>query len=96
MFVPRGGLLTVPILGDTVGAAAFDTRTFGTFGRPSDFDPRIMVALQDTQEWDKLVCWICVIWIASPPYPDGISRNLEDGMLLLFRQRPDSIQSLKN
>jgi len=61
----------------------------------SDYDPRVAVALQDAQEWVKLAYWICTIWIQWPLNLDEISRDLEHGMLLLFRQQPGSIEKLE-
>lgn len=58
-------------------------------------DPQVMVSLQDAQEWDKLSCWICAIWIALSPDMDGILRDLEHAMRLLFHQRPDSIKKVE-
>ena len=59
------------------------------------YDPHIMTSLQAAQEWDKLACWICVVWLEWPLYLDVLSRYLERAMLLLFHQRPDSIAKLE-
>ena len=59
------------------------------------YNPRIMTSLQAAQEWDKLACWICVVWLEWPPYLDVLSRNLEYAMLLLCHQRPDSVTKLE-
>ena len=59
------------------------------------YDSRVMISLQATREWDKLACWICVVWLEWSLYLDVLSRDLEHAMLSLFRQRPDSIQKLE-
>jgi len=64
-------------------------------GEFSNYGPQIMVSLQDAQEWDKLACLICAVWMECSQHPDRISRDLEYGMLLLFRQQPDSIRKLE-
>lgn len=51
---------------------------------------RIMNSLEDAEEWDKLGCWMGVIWMA------GITtEDLERVTLLLFRQRPCAIETLE-
>ena len=61
----------------------------------ANYDPQILTSLQDTQEWDRLACWICFVWMELSLYPDGKLGGLERGTTLLFRQRPDSIQKLE-
>ena len=69
---------------------------------------QVMVSLEDAQEWDKLECWIGVVWINWPPEnvdttgdsratKDGgvTGRGLEDVMLSLFHHQPGSIQRLQ-
>ena len=61
----------------------------------ANYDPQIMSSLRDTQQWDKLACWICAVWLEWPSRPDETSRDLKDGVVLLFRQRPGSVQMLE-
>ena len=69
---------------------------------------QVMVSLEDAQEWDKLECWIGVVWINWPPediettedsrvikYGGVTVRGLEDVMLLLFNHHPGAIQRLQ-
>lgn len=65
------------------------------FPRAPDYDPHIMTSLHAAQEWDKLACWICVVWVEWPPYAKRLSRDLGRVMLSLFRQRPDSLQKFE-
>ena len=68
---------------------------------------QVMVSLEDAQEWDKLECWVGVVWINWPPenIDTGDSREMEDGgvtgrglediMLSLFHNHPGVIQRLQ-
>ena len=69
---------------------------------------QVMVSLEDAKEWDKLECWIGVVWINWPPKDidttegsktteDGgvTARGLEDVMLSLFHHQPGAIQRLQ-
>ena len=60
-----------------------------------DTDARkIAKSLIDAQEWDKLECWIGIVWMYSESA--GIKEeDLEHSMLLLFRQRPGAAQKLE-
>ena len=52
--------------------------------------------LEGAEEWEKLGCWVGVVWMAWPPEDDMPTEgDLEDAMLLLFRKRPDAIQKLE-
>jgi hypothetical protein len=55
----------------------------------------ITAFLKDSQEWDKLECWIGVIWMVWPPGTGGTIEDIEHAMLSLFCQRPGAIQKLK-
>ena len=57
--------------------------------------PQIIVSLRDAQEWDKLACWTCAIWIALSHNLDGMPGDLEHAMRLLFHQRPDSVRKVE-
>ena len=58
---------------------------------------KIAKSLIDTQEWDKLECWIRIVWLSSSSL--GVVRvteeNLESSMLSLFCQRPGAAQELQ-
>ena len=51
--------------------------------------------LVESQEWDKLECWMGVIWMAWPPETDAMMEDLERMMVSSFRQRPDAAQKLE-
>ena len=55
---------------------------------------KIAKSLIDTQEWDKLECWIGTVWTVSESA--GITEeDLEHSTLLLLRQRPGAAQKLE-
>ena len=58
----------------------------------------ITKSLVEAQEWDKLECWIGVVWM-SLGVVDGIEEeieeDLESSMMLLLRRRPRATQKLK-
>ena len=54
----------------------------------------IMYSLADEAEWDKLECWIGVIWMVWPPVGRNSAGDLERVTRLLFRELPGSIQRL--
>ena len=67
-------------------------------GKPRDltsYDPQIIISLQDTQEWDRLACWVCFVWMEWSLRLDGMLGDLERGTTLLFRQLPGSIRKLE-
>ena len=59
--------------------------------------PAIAKSLIETQEWDKLECWIVIGWALSKRPDNGgmTEEDLERSMVLLFRQRPDAAQKLQ-
>ena len=62
----------------------------------SAYDPRFMAHLESAEEWDKLRCWVGVVWMAWPPEDNMLTEgDLKDAMLLLFRKQPDAIQKLE-
>jgi len=62
----------------------------------SPYNPHTMKSLKDAGEWDKLKCWVGVIWMIWPPEGGKTTEgDLEDIMLLLFHQQSDAIQDLK-
>ena len=60
------------------------------------YNSRIMTQLIDAQEWDKLECWMKVVWMIWPP---GVGVMMEEDldrpMVLLFQQRPGAVQKLE-
>jgi len=60
------------------------------------YNPQIMISLQDAQEWDKLKCWVSVMWLVWPPgCGQTTEEDLENVMLSLFHQQPGALQKLE-
>ena len=60
------------------------------------YNPRIMTQLINAQEWDKLECWMGIIWMVWPPGAGVMAEeDLDRSMVLLFRQRPGASQKLE-
>ena len=62
-------------------------------------DLHIMASLEKDQEWEKLECWMGIVWIVWPPQ-DGktteeYNREVEAVMLSLFYRRPSATQKLE-
>ena len=57
----------------------------------------ITKSLIEVQEWSKLECWIGIIWAGYKPLSDLeiTEEDLENSMVLLFRQRPGAVQKLE-
>ena len=59
------------------------------------YDPHVVAFLTGAEDWDKLECWMGIVWIKWPP---GVGETTEEELerltLLLFRQRPGAIQKL--
>ena len=54
-----------------------------------------MKSLVEAREWDKLESWIGIVWMFSRGAERRTQEDLENPMLLLFRQRPDAAQNLE-
>jgi len=59
--------------------------------------PHTMKSLEDAKEWDKLECWMGIIWIKQSMDEElGVDKELEHLTLSLFQQRPGAIQRLEH
>ena len=99
-------LLLLNVIQSSEGVQGLSRRYWGLLGeltiscswrlRGYAWSSQITTFLKDSQEWDKLECWIGVVWMVWPPGTGGtIKEDVERAMLSLFRQRPDAIQKLK-
>jgi hypothetical protein len=60
------------------------------------YNPHTMTSLEASKEWDKLECWMGVVWMIWPPEKGETTEEvLECVMLSLFHQWPGAIQKLK-
>ena len=63
---------------------------------PPTYNPQIMASLVDAQEWDKLECWVGVVWMVwTPEDGETMDKDLECGMRSLFHHQPGAIQKLQ-
>ena len=51
-------------------------------------------SLVEAQEWDKLECWIGVVWMSLPGAEGWAEEDLENPMVLLFHRQPGAAQKL--
>jgi len=64
--------------------------------RNDPYIPYIMASLEDAREWDKLECWITIVWLVWPPEgSEPIEEDLKHVMLSLSHQQPGVIQKLE-
>ena len=58
------------------------------------YTSQVMAPLLKAREWDKLECWIGVVWMTWPLETDATMEDVEHAMILLFHQRPGAVQKL--
>ena len=58
------------------------------------YDSHVTEFLLEAQEWEKLECWLGVVWMTWKPETDNMTEDLQDATKLLFRQKPDAIRKL--
>ena len=58
------------------------------------YSPQVTTSLLEAQEWDRLECWIDVVWMIWPPETDETTGDFEHTMKSLFRHRPGAAQKL--
>ena len=59
------------------------------------YNPQTTVSLAEAQEWEKVECWMGIVWIIWPPGTGrATEKDLEHLTLSLFRKRPDAIRKL--
>ena len=70
---------------------------FWSYGLADDttYNPHTIASLESSGEWDKLKCWLCVVWMVWPPGGETTEDNLEHVMLSLSHQRPGAILELE-
>jgi len=60
------------------------------------YSPQTAMSLKEAEEWDKLECWMGVVWILWPPEKGQTTEeDLGDVTLSLFHQQPGAIQRLE-
>ena len=62
--------------------------------RRATYDPQVMASLSEAHEWDKLECWMGVVWMAWPPETEEMTEGFERVTVSLLRHRPGATQKL--
>lgn len=60
-----------------------------------NYEVQVMVSLEEGREWDKLECWMGIVWFILLPKADSIPQDLERATLSLLRQRPGAAEKLE-
>jgi len=65
--------------------------------RYTPYDPHIMESLEEAEEWDRLECWIGIVWAMWGPdcRVHWRAANLEPATLSLFRKKTGAYQKLE-
>jgi len=59
------------------------------------YSPHVMASLKEVGEWDKLECWIGIVWMLYPPEGGKTEEEeLRHTTLSLFHKKPDAIHKL--
>ena len=56
------------------------------------YNPDVTTFLVEGEELDKLECWMGVVWMAWPPEPGNVIKDLEDAMEMLEKERPGAVR----
>ena len=62
--------------------------------RDPGYSPEVATSLLEAQEWDKLECWMGVVWIGWLPWTNTTVEDVDCAMVSLFHQQPDAVQKL--
>ena len=63
-------------------------------GRGIAYNPHVTAYILEAKEWDKLECWMGIVWATWPPETDDTAEDLRRVMELLFRQRFGAVLQL--
>ena len=63
-------------------------------GGYTTYSPQVTVSLLEAEEWDKLECWMGIVWITRPPETEETTEDLKCAMVSLFRHRPGAATKL--
>ena len=58
------------------------------------YSPYVTASLLKAEEWDKLECWMGVVWMVWPPMAGIVGEDLKCAMASLFHQRPHAVRNL--
>ena len=57
------------------------------------YNPDVATSLVNGEEWDKLECWMGIVWMAWPREPGNVASELKVGMESLEKERPGSLRN---
>ena len=84
--------LSHPYWGMLIELLILESRSLGGV----TWSPCIAASLEGDQGWDRLECWVGVVWMVWPPEVGGAAwEEVGHAMLSLFRQRPAAIPKLE-
>ena len=58
------------------------------------YTPHVTSSLLENQEWDKLECWMAIVWVLWPPVTEDVAEDLKQAMEVLFHKKPSAVQKL--
>ena len=58
------------------------------------YTPHVTSSLLENQEWDKLECWMAIVWVLWPPVTEDVAEDLKQEMEVLFHKKPSAVQKL--
>ena len=58
------------------------------------YNPRVTSSLLEAHEWEKLECWMGVVWMMWPPLISDVPEDLKNAMESLLRNRPGAVRKL--
>jgi hypothetical protein len=58
------------------------------------YNSQVTASLLEAQEWEKLECWMGVVWMVWPPQTNATTEDLEHVMVPLLCQRPGAVRKL--
>jgi hypothetical protein len=58
------------------------------------YTPHVTSSLLGSQEWNKLECWMGIVWVLWPPETEDVAEDLKHAMKSLFCQQPSAVHKL--
>ena len=58
------------------------------------YSPQVTVTLLEAQEWEKLECWMGIVWMTWASELGDVTEDFRYAMISLFRQRPGAVRQL--
>ena len=81
--------LAIQVWESLARSAIFRSRTLMSV---TTYDPHVTDFLLDAQEWEKLECWLGIVWMTWLSETDDVTEEVKHATNLLFRQKPAAVQ----